>query len=387
VLGLAIGAGTLTAQRVFELSAPQNGRAAPVRVDPGHFWHGNAVSIEIPLPGLSVRANREWQQVRGPGDFSWAGKLVDGTGSALFTYRSGWLRGWIDSRQGTFLLEPRGGSYILIEIGDEAFAPCLGGVTDVDDGPAGFAVVLPPDSLRRQNGEIEEPSGPVIDVLVAYTEAALREAGGRAQMETAIQSMVDLTNLAFRNSEVKAMLRLAGAFEVIAGDLRENTQREYLMVLGRDETVEKLREEGKADLVTLLLSRGEGENSSCGVGNLLTARNRESGRAAFSVVKLSCAIGNLTFPHELGHNMGLEHDPENGRAPDSALTPFAFGHFVDGEFRTVMSYASSCLRGCRRVPHFSNPGVTYNGHATGIEGERDNARVLSETVDWVSRFR
>ncbi len=382
-LWLAICAGMLPAQRVVEF----NGPGTAVRVEPGHLWQGNADAIEIPLPGGVKRANREWRQVRGPGDFSWSGKLEGAAGSALFTYRSGLLRGRIDSREGTFLLEPRGNGYVLIEIDDAGFAPCAGAMTDAAGGAGRFASVLPPDSPVRLDRETEESGGPVIDVLVAHTESAQREAGGKAEMASAIQNMVDLTNLVFRNSGVKATLRLAGSVELTPGELRENTQREYLRVLGRDETIEKLREEGKADLVTLLLSRGEGENNSCGVGYLLTQRNRESGSGAFSVVKLSCAIGNLTFPHELGHNMGLEHDPANGRAPESALTPYAFGHFVDGEFRTVMAYASPCLRGCRRVPHFSNPGVTYNGNTTGIEGERDNALVLAETVDWVSRFR
>jgi hypothetical protein len=85
--------------------------------------------------------------------------------------------------------------------------------------------------------------------------------------------------------------------------------------------------------------------------------------------------------------MGFEHDPANGISPASASYPYAFGHFVDGTFRTVMSYSNQCTSYCARVPHFSNPAVTEQGLPTGIADARDNHRAGDLTAPIVANFR
>ncbi len=107
-----------------------------------------------------------------------------------------------------------------------------------------------------------------------------------------------------------------------------------------------------ADMVSLMVEAG----SACGLGYVMRSRPAPAfAGSAFQVTALGCAVGNLSFAHEHGHNMGMEHDPANGTSPASASFPYAFGHFVNGSYRTVMSYAGECSSGCTRVPHFSNP--------------------------------
>jgi hypothetical protein len=88
--------------------------------------------------------------------------------------------------------------------------------------------------------------------------------------------------------------------------------------------------------------------------------------------------------------MGFEHDPANGATPATASRPWSFGHYVDGQgsqsFRTVMSYACPA-GGCTRRAYFSNPLVTFNGFATGVADQRDNARTGDEVADVVANFR
>jgi hypothetical protein len=105
----------------------------------------------------------------------------------------------------------------------------------------------------------------------------------------------------------------------------------------------------------------------------------------FSISVRSCAIGNLSFTHELGHSFGLAHNPESSR--NGSAFPYALGHYVNGSFSTVMSYSTSCPQGCPRVPYFSNPYVFYNNQPTGIPDERDNARALNNTAETVANFR
>ena len=85
--------------------------------------------------------------------------------------------------------------------------------------------------------------------------------------------------------------------------------------------------------------------------------------------------------------MGMEHDPANGTTPANASYPYSFGHYVDGSYRTVMSYSNQCTMGCTRVAHFSNPNVNHNGVPTGIANQRDNHRTANNVAFTVANFR
>ena len=50
---------------------------------------------------------------------------------------------------------------------------------------------------------------------------------------------------------------------------------------------------------------------------------------AFSVVNWTCANANLSMAHEIGHNMGLNHDRPNAGNPSPAF-PYAYGYAVNG---------------------------------------------------------
>ncbi|WP_420434018.1 reprolysin-like metallopeptidase [Hyphobacterium sp.] len=49
--------------------------------------------------------------------------------------------------------------------------------------------------------------------------------------------------------------------------------------------------------------------------------------------------GDLTFAHEVGHNLGSTHNVENTTSP--AVFDFSYGHRVDCDMRTIMAYDSS----------------------------------------------
>src|SRR6185437_4615652 len=75
-----------------------------------------------------------------------------------------------------------------------------------------------------------------------------------------------------------------------------------------------------------------------------------------------------------------------GVSPSGASYPWSFGHYVNGAFRTIMSY-DVCSLGCPRVLHFSNPDVSYNGIPTGVLDKRDNAQTGDATAPIVANFR
>ena len=221
--------------------------------------------------------------------------------------------------------------------------------------------------------------GEVIDIMVVYTPKARREAGN---IDALIQLAIDNTNRIWGNTDIRSRLRLVHKYET---NYAEGTDMgvilRHLTDIGDDrmEEVHELRDRYRADLVSLII--GDNPNS-CGRAWIASKATR-----GFSVVPQDCEAGNYSFAHEVGHNMGAEHDPDHS-GPDSA---FPFGHGLcntDSNWRTVMSYSSNPSGNCRRrVTYFSSPIVTYDATPTGDVQVRDNRRVLNLTAYWVANFR
>lgn len=99
-----------------------------------------------------------------------------------------------------------------------------------------------------------------------------------------------------------------------------------------------------------------------------------------SVCQKSCALGYYSFGHELGHNMGLGHNPEQS---SNSYYAYGTGHLIQQGsaptgYRTILAYSASGHR--RRVNYYSNPDKTYapTGTPLGIAGVSNNAAVLMQ---------
>ena len=99
-----------------------------------------------------------------------------------------------------------------------------------------------------------------------------------------------------------------------------------------------------------------------------------------SMAMKSCALGGLTFGHELGHNFGCHHDPAS-----DTNTYFSYGHghlieqgVASMGYRTVLAYSAPNHQ--TRVNYYSNPSVNLSETqtATGGAGLSNNARVITE---------
>ncbi len=70
-------------------------------------------------------------------------------------------------------------------------------------------------------------------------------------------------------------------------------------------------------------------------------------------------LGDLVYAHELGHNLGCQHNHQApSAAPQDALFPDSFG-FGDDNFRTVMAYPAGANV---RLPGYSNPEKTWRDY-------------------------
>jgi hypothetical protein len=237
-------------------------------------------------------------------------------------------------------------------------------------------------------------TGELIDVMVVYTAAARSDEGGTAAMNALINLAVSTTNTTYANSGIHQRIRLVHAAEVDYAETKAlGTDRGRLQDPkdGFMDGVHSLRDTYKADLVSLFVSDGDG---SCGIGYILTSVSTASADRGFSVVDKNCAVGNYSFAHELGHNMGARHDRFKDNT-DNSPYPYNHGYFyAPGKWRTVMAYKDGCEAAgtsCRRIPYWSNPDKFYNGVPMGVPSPSpsaaDNRQTLNNTASTVANFR
>lgn len=249
-----------------------------------------------------------------------------------------------------------------------------------------------------------------IDVLVVYTDAALKAAGGSKAMNTLINLAISETNTSYANSGITQRVRLVRKAKVTYSeasfdwnttlDRLTNTSDGYM------DNVHTLRDTYKADEVVLLVANSD----YCGMAWLMTTVSNAFKTNAFALVNWDCATGYFSFGHELGHNMGARHD---WYVDDAKKSPYTYNHgYVNPgattatRWRTVMAYDNECAdRGfsCTRIQYWSNPRKTYGGLPMGVapgtnstcttsnlsnpDCDADNHLVLNKTYSTVANFR
>jgi hypothetical protein len=327
---------------------------------------------------VQLRARRLRLEPTLRGGSVWHGRLLDVAGEATIAVNDGVMAGTVFAEDRVYeILYAGDGEHEVREIEPAAFPS--------DDFDAHLPQVEPDpqagdlDPLVEAN--VAPDSASQVDVMVLWTPAATAAAGGTTAMRSLVDLAVANTNQAYANSGVTQRIRLVHAAEISHTESSPNTDLTRLTGTsdGYLDSVHSLRNTYGADVVTLVGGTYAG-SGYCGLGYLMNYVSTGFATNAFNIVDRSCAAGNLSYAHEVGHNMGLHHDPAN--AGSTAAYSYAFGYpDPGGAFRTVMSYG-----GAPRVRHFSNPNVSYNGRVTGTSTQ-NNARALNNTASTVANFR
>ncbi|HWI24718.1 MAG TPA: FG-GAP-like repeat-containing protein [Lysobacter sp.] len=325
--------------------------------------------------------------------------------------------------------------------------PDLDLVASVDGATAtrtiGTKVTSTPKSMAATAERAGGQASTVVDVLVGYTIGFAARLGGTSQAETRLSFLMDVTNQAYVNSQVDAQINIVRMMQVDYTDTTSNRSA-LLQLTGvnctdtggagnqqlpntntnctsstRPAALQALvdaRETYGADLVTLVRKFESPEATSCGTGWLLGGGQRAITSAmapfAFSVVADSSgtqfpdngdSCRQETFAHQLGHNLGLQHDRTTAASSDDSngdsnnldpeeygAFPYAFGYRnndAGGNFYTIMAIPVQ-MATQRPYRVFSNPGVTICGNLPcGIADVADNARALRATMPIVASFR
>ncbi|MEP6705913.1 MAG: M12 family metallo-peptidase [Pyrinomonadaceae bacterium] len=306
------------------------------------------------------------------GIMTWIGKPQAPSDAAVFIVDNGNVTGTIREGNELYSVRPLGGGlHVVIRQDQTKFPP---------EHPPQFAQLEKEAPKEFPSLAIADVSpGPkVLRVLVAYTPSV---AAARPDINAFIDLAIAETNLSYTNSQVNIRAELAHAYQV---SYQESSNQDSDLVLFRNnndsvmDEVHNLRNTYSADVCVLLVNTG----AFCGTASAILATES----TAFAVVYYSCATGNYSFGHEIGHLQGARHNIE----ADPDVTPFAYGHGhynQSGNWRTVMSYACPGEAGCPRIPYWSNPNLKYNGAPLGTEPYCNDARVLNETAPIVTAFR
>ena len=298
--------------------------------------------------------------------------------------------------------------------------------TEFREGPP-LKPAAPTSALdsRTDARATEEDDGSEIDVFVVWTPTARKDAGGTRHIETAIDLAVVETNNAYAASGAAQRIKLVGAVEVNYEEtnLLIDLPRLVNQTDGYLDEIHTLRDGYAADLVHLVSSGLCGGGGIEGLAYAMEDPSASFESFAFSASRF-CNLANLDntnvrrglssriFAHELGHNMGLQHDRYARHTTLNKPYPYSHGYvnqkaFDDGatsesRWRTIMAYDEQCRAAGLRCPQllrFSNPDQRYpddSGHALGVPGDdpsdevdgpADAVRSLDNTRRIVANFR
>ncbi|WP_460830455.1 reprolysin-like metallopeptidase [Lysobacter humi (ex Lee et al. 2017)] len=412
-----------------------------VRHDGAYTWHRTDLSeaharaavggeLTVPLPsGEQLRFRFSREAAHASGDWTWVGSLNgDPSQRAIITFGEKAAFGLID-RPGEepLRLTIRDGRTWLVETDRRRLAGIVNAATRpsgrdflVPPRLAGTAAASQPMLASAAVGAAPATAANTVDVVVGYTTGLASALGGDSQAVTRMNLLAEVTNEAYANSQIDARVRIVHTVKVSYTDANKNDTalQELTGHTGSSQTtpnaafsaLRAARDQYGADLVSLVRKFNDPENDGCGVAWINGGGNQgkiTSGSAFFGYSVVSDGEdkgtdGNTyfcrqeTFAHELGHNMGAQHDlataddNNNGtlETDEMGVFPYATGYktgAANGNFYTIMAYGDS---GQSRYRVFSNPRITLcGGRACGVENQADNARALSQTIPQVAAFR
>lgn len=399
-----------------------------VKLSEAHALNAAATgkSIDLPLPsGETMHIAYQRHEEALDGNWSWIGKTKDGL-DAVITFGEGAVFGRIYQKDTeAYSLTMSGGRSWLVQTDPSKLLDGnLGRHADESDALIPPSVAAAVSAKKRSAAAASVEGGGkasavnTVDVALGYTNGLVTKYGSAANATTRLTNLMALTNQAYVNSLITPRVRLVRTVLVNYTDTNSNeTALEALT--GYDCTttsctqqpvpaelvpLRTARDEYGADLVSLVRPFQAPQHQGCGIAWLL-------GGGGFTIDNTDASFGysivsdgndtdetdgnnyfcrEETLAHELGHNMGQQHNVDDaGTPPVLGTHSYSYGYreTLATGFYTVMAYR---LTNSSQFPinYFGNPSVNYTdtGRPTGT-ATADNARSLNISMPLVAQFR
>jgi len=241
-----------------------------------------------------------------------------------------------------------------------------------------------------------------IDVMILFDQSAAEYLN--VDTRTIAQQAVGQLNAVFSNSglrDVKARLVYQGKVDYrtqarpggvgIEKDLRDLTG-------GKIKNALELRNRYGADLVTLFVHYPkEGETYTAGLGTALYPQTPSpSETCAFNIVLVDTVReDNITYPHEIGHQMGCGHNDLHAIQTGPQYHNFSSGFYNLPTYGTLMCYnffihkndrERNIIFPIRIRPYLSNPDIRLEGYPLG-DASHNNAETCRRNAPKVAQYR
>ncbi len=380
-------------------------------------------SIDLPLPSGETMSIAYQRHEEAPdGNWSWIGKTKDGL-DAVITFGEGAVFGRIYQKDTeAYSLTMSGGRSWLVQTDPSKLLDGnLGRNPDESDAliPPSIAAAVGARKLSAAasvEGGGKASAANTVDVVLGYTNGLVTKYGSAANATTRLSNLMAITNQGYVNSLITPRVRLVRtvlvnytdsnsnelALEALTGYDCSPTSCTPQTVPAELVPLRTARDEYGADLVSLVRPFQAPQHQGCGIAWLLGgggfAIDNTDAPFGYSIVSDGNDVDEgdgrnyfcreETLAHELGHNMGQQHNTEDSGG-DSGTHPYSYGYreTLTTGFYTVMAYrlANSSQFS---INYFGNPSVNYTdtGRPTGT-ATADNARSLNISMPLVAQFR
>lgn len=380
-------------------------------------------SIDLPLPsGETMRIAYQRHEEALDGNWSWIGKTKDGL-DAVITFGEGAVFGRIYQKDTeAYSLTMSGGRSWLVQTDPSKLLDGnLGRNPDESDAliPPSVAAAVGARKLSAAasvEGGGKASAANTVDVVLGYTNGLVTKYGTAANATTRLSNLMAITNQGYVNSLITPRVRLVRtvlvnytdsnsnelALEALTGYDCSPTSCTPQTVPAELVPLRTARDEYGADLVSLVRPFQAPQHQGCGIAWLLGgggfAIDNTDAPFGYSVVSdgndtdegdgRNYFCREETLAHELGHNMGQQHNTEDSGG-DSGTHPYSYGYreTLTTGFYTVMAYRLSNSSQFS-INYFGNPSVNYTdtNRPTGT-ATADNARSLNISMPLVAQFR
>ncbi len=368
----------------------------------GAMAPGESVSFSLPN-GNTYDAVLDRLEKHADGDITWVGRIANGTSDqlVLVTLGAAGTYATFTLPDGNWGAVPGTGVDWIFDADFSHLHVDRSGATDVKVPPELLNAPIAKaagDPAACETPVTSTPANQVIDVLFAMAPDFVSAHGGAANASTRINNLLSSINTYYANSKVGITLRRVGAVNVAYASASSQTSANcngatpaaacdgealdnITASAGTFSHIAQLRNLYQADMVAFMRG-GRGGGGASGVawiGGYQRSNIAVSAGSMYSLSGDSPGISPTLMAHELGHNMGNNHDPANAGTTSFGATSYAYGYTYcgpggatascpgnggsnntpTGGFGTIMSYWRPTLA------RFSNPSDTCNGVPCG----------------------